>query len=177
LDLLCDGRIVGWFAGGAELGPRALGQRSILCDPRRLEIKSLLNGRVKRREGFQPFAPSILYQDVSDWFDIPRGDVHSPFMLRVLSFKHSCRGKVPAVLHVDGTGRPQTVSEQSNAEFYHLIEGFKKRTGIPMLLNTSFNGNGEPIVETPYDALRCMVLNEIDCCVFPGVLAFKTKTE
>ena len=172
-DLLCEGRIVGWFAGGSELGPRALGQRSILCDPRHPEMKETINTRVKRREAFQPFAPAILREDVADWFETSVSGIDSPFMLRVHPFKHDRLSQVPAVAHVDGTGRLQTLTESANGTFYHLVDAFKQRTGVPMLLNTSFNGRGEPIVETPEDALRCMLANGLDCCVFPGIVAVK----
>jgi carbamoyltransferase len=171
VDLICDGRIIGWFSGRSELGPRALGQRSIICDPRRPEMSAELNGRIKRRESFRPFAPAILQEAVPDWFETNGAQIKSPFMLRVRHFKDRQRERVPAVVHVDGSGRLQTLTREANGHFYQLVEAFNRRTGVPILLNTSFNGPGEPIVETPADALRCMLANGLDACVFPGVIA------
>jgi len=171
VDHICDGRILGWFHGGAELGPRALGQRSIVCDPRRADMPAQLNGRIKRREAFRPFAPAILRDHVSDWFDIGTASVDSPFMLRVCRFKDDKRAVVPAVVHADGTGRLQTLIAAANGPFQELVVRFHRRTGVPLVLNTSFNGPGEPIVETPADALRCMLANGLDGCVFPDFIA------
>jgi carbamoyltransferase len=173
VDLICDGRIVGWFSGRSELGPRALGQRSIICDPRRPDMSAQLNGRIKRRESFRPFAPAILEDAVPDWFETNGATTKSPFMLRVSSFKEKLREKVPAVVHVDGSGRLQTLTREANGPFYQLVDAFNRRTGVPILLNTSFNGPGEPIVETPADALRCMLANGLDACVFPGLIAVR----
>ncbi len=173
VDLIGEGRIVGWFSGRSELGPRALGQRSIVCDPRRADMPAQLNGRIKRRESFRPFAPAILQQSVPDWFETNGAKVKSPFMLRVCKFRGEQAGKVPAVVHVDGTGRLQTLDRNSNGPFYELVDAFYRRTGVPMLLNTSFNGPGEPIVETPADALRCMLANGLDACVFAGHIAIR----
>lgn len=173
-DLICDGRIIGWFSGRSELGPRALGQRSIICDPRRLDMRARLNGRIKRRESFRPFAPAILQDAVTDWFETDGATIKSPFMLRVKRFKDNQRDRVPAVVHVDGSGRLQTLTREANGPFYELVEAFNRRTGVPILLNTSFNGPDEPIVETPADALRCMEANGLDACVFPGLIAIRT---
>jgi carbamoyltransferase len=172
-DLICDGRILGWFSGRSELGPRALGQRSIICDPRNEGMKNEINARVKRREAFRPFAPAILEDAVPDWFETNGMTVASPFMLRVRPFKADRAGRVPAVVHVDGTGRLQTLNAKSNGPFYQLVESFNRRTGVPMVLNTSFNGPDEPIVETPLDALRCMLANGLDGVVFPGMMALR----
>ncbi len=174
-DLLAEGKIVGWFQHGSEVGPRALGQRSILCDPRPPQMKDVLNQRVKFREGFRPFAPVILEEDVYEWFDVERPYGDSPFMLRVLPFRPEQASRVPAVVHVDGTGRVQTVSRKTAPEFHRLLTEFKKRTGIPILLNTSFNIAGEPIVETPTDALWCFLFTEMDACVLGDNIVFATR--
>jgi len=173
VDLICEGRILGWFSGRSELGPRALGQRSIVCDPRRADMPAQLNGRIKRRESFRPFAPAVLQDGVPVWFETNGAKVESPFMLRVRRFKDEQADKVPAVVHVDGTGRLQTLNHEANGSFYDLVDAFYRRTGVPILLNTSFNGPGEPIVETPTDALRCMLANSLDACVFPGLIAVR----
>ena len=174
-DLLAQGKIVGWFQHGSEVGPRALGQRSIFCDPRQPQMKDILNQRVKFREGFRPFAPVILEEDVYDWFDVERPYGTSPFMLRVLPFRPEQAFRVPAVVHVDGTGRVQTVSQKTSPELHRLLSEFKKRTGIPILLNTSFNIAGEPIVETPADALWCFLYTEMDACVLGDSIVFPTR--
>lgn len=174
VDLLCEGRFVGWFQGGSELGPRALGQRSILCDPRREDAKPRLNDRVKHREAFRPFAPSALLEHADEWFEFSDGEPReSPFMLRVLKFRPEVRARVPAVVHVDGTGRLQTLTAEANGRFYDLVRAFHRRTGVPMLLNTSFNVMGEPIVETPEDALWCLLTTGLDACVLHDTLVTK----
>lgn len=172
VDLLCAGMKVGWFAGGSELGPRALGQRSILCDPQRLDAKDILNGQIKMREAFRPFAPAILLEEVANWFECD-GDLESPFMLRVLKFRSDKATLVPAVAHVDNTGRLQTLTEDANGRFYELVKQFHRRTGVPILLNTSFNVMGKPIVETPDDALDCLLSTGLDCCVFEDRIVYK----
>lgn len=166
VELLCSGKIIGWFDGRSELGPRALGQRSIICDPRRPDGKAILNLRVKKREAFRPFAPAILLEEAEDWFDLGGAPPASPFMLRVCKFRPGKADVVPAVAHVDNTGRLQTVTRAANGRFYELIRRFHKRTGVPLLLNTSFNVMGRPIVETPEDALSCLLESGLDCCVF-----------
>lgn len=168
VDLLVDGRIVGWFQGGSELGPRALGQRSLLCDPRHPQLKDRLNDSVKRREPFRPFAPAILAEEARRWFEVgdgPDGPAESPFMLRVWRFRAEQGARVPAVAHVDGTGRVQTVGRDGNGLFHALLSAFHARTGVPLLLNTSFNVAGEPLVETPEDALWCLLSSGLDACV------------
>jgi carbamoyltransferase len=172
-DLLVDGKIIAWFSGPSELGPRALGQRSILCDPRQPDAKERLNARVKHREGFRPFAPVIPLEEAPDWFDVDGVDPSSPFMLRVMDFKADKRDLVPAVVHVDGTGRVQTVTQPVNGPYYDLVREFGERTGVPILLNTSLNVMGEPIVETPEDALWCLLLTQLDACVFEGTVVTK----
>ncbi|MGD2114971.1 MAG: carbamoyltransferase C-terminal domain-containing protein [Acidobacteriota bacterium] len=172
VELLIAGRIVGWFQGGSELGPRALGQRSILCDPRRPDAKGTLNGRVKFRESFRPFAPSTLREEVSGWFEC-EDETESPFMLRVMRFRPGLADRVPGVVHVDGTGRVQTVCRERDGLYHELIRRFHRETGVPMLLNTSFNVNEEPIVETPEDALWCLLFSGLDACFLEGRLVTK----
>ena len=155
---IANGKIVGWFQGRTEWGPRALGNRSILVDPRRKEMKDILNQRIKRREGFRPFAPSIMEEYTSEWFD---GSYPVPFMEKVYKIKQGKRDLIPAVTHVDGTGRLQTVAERMNPQYYGLIQEFFKATGVPLVLNTSFNEN-EPIVNTPENALDCFLRTKMD---------------
>ena len=173
VQLLCDGKIIGWFDGGAELGPRALGQRSILCDPRSPDAKATLNRRVKMREAFRPFAPAVLLEEAPQWFEFEGSSPESPFMLRVCEVKPEKRDQVPAIVHVDGTGRLQTLTRRTNGRFYELVKQFYERTGVPMLLNTSFNRMGEPIVETPADAIVCLRNTDLDCCVFEDRIVCK----
>lgn len=173
VELLCDGRIIGWFDGGSELGPRALGQRSILCDPRSPDAKATLNRRVKMREAFRPFAPAALLEEAPQWFEFGGSSPESPFMLRVCEVKQEKKDQVPAIVHVDGTGRLQTLTRETNGRFYELVKEFYKRTGVPMLLNTSFNRMGEPIVETPADAIACLRNTDLDCCVFEDRIVCK----
>lgn len=175
-NLLVEGKIVGWFQGRSELGPRALGQRSILCDPRRPDGKEILNSRVKHREAFRPFAPVIPLEDVRDWFELDGINPESAYMLRICLFKEDKKDKVPAVVHTDGTGRFQTVTKEANGPFYDLIKEFGKRTGVPIVLNTSFNIMGMPIVETPQDALLCFLSTGIDYCVVEDVIVKKRDT-
>ena len=150
---LVEGRIVGWFQGAMEFGQRALGNRSILIDPRRKDGKDVVNAAVKFRESFRPFAPAILAEHVAEWFECPPG-MRVPFMERVLNFRPEKRDLVPAVVHVDGTGRLQTVDADSSPRYHALIRAFAQRTGVPIVLNTSFNLNGEPVVCSPDDAIR-----------------------
>jgi carbamoyltransferase len=173
VELLCDGKIIGWFDGGSELGPRALGQRSILCDPRRPDAKDTLNRRVKMREAFRPFAPAVLLEEAPNWFDFGDTRPESPFMLRVVDVKHEKRDEIPAIVHVDGTGRVQTLTPENNGRFYQLVEKFYENTGVPVLLNTSFNRMGQPIIETPEDAIQCLLSTGLDCCVFEDRIVFK----
>jgi carbamoyltransferase len=174
VDLLCDGKIIGWFDGGSELGPRALGQRSILCDPRQPGAKETLNRRVKMREAFRPFAPAVLLEEATSWFDFGETTPESPFMLRVVPVIDEQKDKVPAIVHVDGTGRVQTLTRENNGRFYELVKRFYQKTEVPMLLNTSFNRMGQPIIETPTDAIECLLNTGLDCCVFEDRIVFKT---
>lgn len=166
------GDVVGWYQGRSEWGPRALGNRSILADPRRDDMRDLLNLKVKRRESFRPFAPSILAERVSEWFTISYPD---PFMLKVYPIRPEMRSRIPAVTHVDGTGRLQTVSPESNPRYHKLISAFEKRTGVPMLLNTSFNEN-EPIVNTPREAIDCFLRTKMDCLVLENIVIRRPST-
>jgi carbamoyltransferase len=155
---IADGAVVGWFQGRMEFGPRALGNRSIVVDPRRGDMREILNQRIKKREPFRPFAPSILTEHVGDYFE----QTHpAPTMLMVYQVKPEKRGTIPAVTHVDGSGRLQTVSREMNPRYYQLIEDFYKLTGVPVVLNTSFNEN-EPIVCTPRDAIDCFLKTRMD---------------
>ena len=173
VELLCDGKIIGWFDGGSELGPRALGQRSILCDPRRPDAKDTLNQRVKMREAFRPFAPAVLLEEAANWFDFGDTTPESPFMLRVVPVNRRRKDEVPAIVHVDGTGRVQTLTRANNGRFYELVKHFHEKTGVPVLLNTSFNRMGQPIIETPADAIECLLNTGLDCCVFEDRIVFK----
>lgn len=175
VDLLTAGKIVGWFQGRSELGPRALGQRSILCDPRRPDGKEVLNLRVKHREAFRPFAPVIPLEEAANWFEMDGVSPDSGFMLRVCMFKEDKKEQVPAVVHVDGTGRIQTVTREANGRFYDLIKKFQEKTGVPIVLNTSFNIMGMPIIETPQDALLCLLSTGIDYCVLEDTLVKKRE--
>ena len=173
VDLLTDNLIISVFGGGSESGRRALGNRSILADPRSPDMKDIINEKVKHRQWFRPFAPSILREDVKDWFI---RDVDSPYMTTVLKFKKSVRNKVPAVVHLDGTGRLQTVTENDNKWYHGFINKFKEKTGVPIVLNTSFNDR-EPIVETPEHAINCFLGTDIDYLYFRdyGILIKKSK--
>ena len=158
---LADGKIVGWFQGRMEWGPRALGNRSILADPRNAAIKDVLNAKIKRRESFRPFAPSILREEVAEWFET---DDDVPFMTKVFQIRTKYRDMIPAVIHVDGTGRLQTVHKETNPRYYRLIEHFRDLTGVPLVLNTSFN-ESEPVVCYPEEALDCFLRTEMDILV------------
>ena len=144
-----------------EWGPRALGNRSILCDPRRADMQQILNVKIKRRESFRPFAPSILREHVHEWFE---QDEPVPFMMQVFQIREAQRARIPAVTHVDGSGRLQTVTAEQNPRYYALIRAFAQRTDIPILLNTSFNEN-EPIVCQPSEALDCFLRTNMDVLV------------
>jgi carbamoyltransferase len=155
---IAAGFVVGWFQGRMEFGPRALGNRSIVVDPRRTEMKEILNDRIKKREPFRPFAPSILEERVADYFE----QTHpAPTMLMVYQIREERRSEIPAVTHVDGSGRLQTVSREINYRYYQLISDFAELTGVPVILNTSFNEN-EPIVCTPQEAIECFRKTKMD---------------
>jgi carbamoyltransferase len=165
--LIASGKVIGWFEGGSEFGPRALGHRSILADPRDPEMKDTLNRRVKFREPYRPYAPSMLAEHAREWLDL---DAPSPFMLMVVEVREDKRATVPAITHVDNTTRPQTVTPEINPNYYRMISEFYRLTGVPMVLNTSLNVNREPIVETPIDALICVFGTAIDYLYLEGLL-------
>ena len=158
---IADGKVIGWFQGRMEWGPRALGNRSIVCDPRRHDMKDILNSKIKRRESFRPFAPSIHLEATGEYFET---DYPDPFMLKVYKIRPEKREIIPAVTHVDGTGRLQTVRREDNPLYWQLIEEFRKITGVPVVLNTSFNEN-EPIVCKPEEALNCFLRTKMDVIV------------
>jgi len=166
VDKLIEPGVVGWFNGRAEFGPRALGARSIIADPRNPKAKDLLNAKIKRRESFRPFAPSILKEYTSEYFEKTE-DV--PFMEKVFPIRKEKRELIPAVTHVDGTGRLQTVMKDVSPRYHALIDRFRQKTGVPILLNTSFNEN-EPIVNTPAEALDCFLRTNMDMLVLENCL-------
>jgi carbamoyltransferase len=171
VDRMTEGAVVGWFDGRMEYGPRALGNRSIVCDPRRPDMKDILNSRIKHREPFRPFAPSVLEERTGEWF--ARSEA-SPYMLLAYDVLPEKRAEIPAVTHVDGTGRLQTVSQEQNARYHALISEFDRRTGVPIVLNTSFNEN-EPIVATPQEAIDCFKRTHMDVLVLGNNLVEKTE--
>ncbi len=168
--LIAKGKILGWFQGRMEFGPRALGNRSIIVDPRRAEMKDIINAKVKYRESFRPFAPAILEEDCNKYFEL---SYPSPYMLFVYEILPKKRKNIPAVTHVDGTGRLQTVSKKTNPLFWNLINEFKKLTKVSVVLNTSFNIRGEPIVCNPSDAIKCFRKTGIDCLALGKYLVVK----
>jgi carbamoyltransferase len=160
-DMIADGKIVAWFQGRMEFGPRALGNRSLLADPRRPEMRNILNQKVKHREDFRPFAPSVMAEHADEWFEV---GAHSPshaFMLFAPDVKPEQRDRIPAVVHKDGTARVQLVSRKSNPRFHELLSAFFAKTGVPLVVNTSFN-DSEPIVCTPTDAIVTFRKSGID---------------
>jgi carbamoyltransferase len=168
---IAQGKVVGWFQGRMEWGPRALGNRSIVCDPRRADMKAILNAKIKRRESFRPFAPSVLEDAFIEWFE---EDDAVPFMMQVFQIREEKRAAIPAVTHVDGSGRLQTVYRQTNPRYYRLIEAFRDLTGVPMVLNTSFNEN-EPVVCTPEQALDCFLRTRMDLLVMGNVMVSRQE--
>jgi carbamoyltransferase len=164
--IVADGGILGWFQGRAEWGPRALGNRSIVADPRRPEMKEILNRRIKHREIFRPFAPSILAEATGDYFE---KSYPSPFMTLAYAVRPDKRERIPAPTHVDGTGRLQTVTREANPRYHALISGFRDLTGVPVVLNTSFNDN-EPIVCRPEEAIDCFQRTQMDALVLGDFL-------
>jgi carbamoyltransferase len=166
---IAEGKVVGWFQGRMEWGPRALGNRSIVCDPRRANMKAILNAKIKRRESFRPFAPSVLEEAVTDWFE---EDDDVPFMMQVFQIREEKRPLIPAVTHVDGSGRLQTVYHRSNPRYHRLIERYRDLTGIPMVLNTSFNEN-EPVVCEPKEALDCFLRTKMDVLIMGETILFR----
>ena len=191
-NILDQGNVIGWFNGRMEFGPRALGGRSIIGDPRNKQMQSVMNLKIKYRESFRPFAPSILEEDFKSYFQM---DVKSPYMLLVAPIKNELRmemtdaqnklfgieklnisrSSVPAITHVDYSARVQTVNEKTNPRYHKLIKAFKKKTGCPLIVNTSFNVRGEPIVCTPQDAYRCFMRTEMDVLVLQNQILYKKK--
>jgi len=165
------GEILGWFQGRMEYGPRALGNRSILADPRGADTKDVVNSRVKHREGFRPFAPAVVVERADEFFDT--GGAEAPFMLKVCDVREEHRETLPAITHVDGTARLQTVRREANPRYYDLIKAFGERTGVPVVLNTSFNIRGEPIVCTPGQAVDCFLGTGIDTLILGDFVATK----
>ena len=172
VDALTRGKVVGWYQGRFEWGPRALGNRSILADPRRAEMKDIVNTKIKFREPYRPFAPSVLAERAEEYFDLPDAAQHDParFMLLVAPVRPEKRETIPAVTHVDGTGRLQTVFPQTNPRYHRLIDQFGQATGVPVLMNTSFNLRGEPIVTTPQNAYSTFARSEMDLLVMGDCL-------
>jgi carbamoyltransferase len=168
VELISKQKVVGWYQGRMEWGPRALGNRSILGDPRSEKMKDILNEKIKHREKFRPFAPSILEEYTSEYFDI---DISSPYMLLVAKVKKP--EIIPAITHIDGTGRLQTVSKKSNPLYYDLINEFFNQTGVPVLINTSMNVRGEPIVNTPEHAFSMLLKTDMDALVMGNYLIQK----
>ena len=163
-----DQAVIGWFQGRMEWGPRSLGSRSILADPRNRDNWKRVNLKIKFRESFRPFAPAVLAEKASDWFEIDR---ESPYMLLVCQVKHG--KEIPAVTHKDGSARLQTVTRESHAEFYDLLAEFDRRTDCPVLINTSFNVRGEPIVMSPSDAYLCFMRTDMDILVLGNQILLK----
>lgn len=167
-EKLSEGNVVGWFQGRMEFGPRALGARSIIADPRNLDMRNLINGMVKKRESFRPFAPSVLLSKMKEHFDI---DHESPYMLETCQVISKL--DLPAITHVDGSGRIQTVSEENNVRYTKLIQKFDELTNCPIILNTSFNMRGEPIVCSPMDAIKCFVRAQMNVLVLQDFVILK----
>jgi carbamoyltransferase len=186
-EAIDDGKVVGWFQGRMEFGPRALGGRSIIGDPRSARMQSVMNLKIKNRESFRPFAPAVLAERVSEYFELDRP---SPYMMLVVPVREELRkaltpeqetlfgieklkvirSELPAITHVDYSARVQTVHEDTNPKFYRLLRAFERRTGCGVLVNTSFNVRGEPIVCTPGEAYRCFMRTEMDCLVIENLL-------
>ncbi len=172
-DLLARGKIVGWFQGRSEMGARALGNRSILADPRDPKMKDIVNKKVKHREWFRPFAPSVLEDKASEYFEFEPSIADLSFMTFTVPAKEKARSLIPAVVHEDYTSRIQTVKRETNPLYYELISSFEKKSGTPVIFNTSFNDNGEPIVETPSDAIRTFTVTGMDALILGNYLVEK----
>jgi len=191
-ELLDQGKVLGWFQGRMEFGPRALGARSIIGDPRNTDMQSVMNLKIKYRESFRPFAPAVLNERVADYFDQTTA---SPYMLLVANVQNNrrkivepsdeklfgieqlkqIRSEIPAVTHIDYSARLQTVHRDTNPRFHRLLEAFDAKTGCPVLVNTSFNVRGEPIVCSPADAYRCFMRTEMDCLVIENYVLLKEE--
>lgn len=176
-NLLAQGDVIGWVQGRSEFGPRALGNRSIVADPRPAENKDIINSMVKKREAYRPFAPSVLEEYAGEYFDLPQPGMRSPFMTFVVKVREDKREVLKATTHVDGTARVQTVSKETNGRFWELIDEFRKKTGVPVLLNTSFNNNAEPIVDSVEDAIVCFLTTRLNYLVVGNYLVSKKTIE
>jgi carbamoyltransferase len=164
---LTQNRVIGWFQDGSEIGPRALGNRSIIASPIQKWMCNHINMDIKKREWYRPFAPAVLFEHQSEIFE---SDVYSPYMLVTTTVKPEWREKIPAVTHIDNSARHQSVTPENNSKFYNLINKFYEKTNVPVLLNTSFNGPKEPIVETPTEAMNCFIENNLDFLVINNFL-------
>jgi carbamoyltransferase len=175
VDLLTSGGVVGWAHGAFEWGPRALGHRSILADPRRAEMKDIVNTKIKFREPYRPFAPSVVEEAAAGLFDLDDPPRHYParFMLLVVPVRDSARPRIPAVTHVDGSARLQTVVEAVSPRYHRLIRTFGEATGVPVVLNTSFNLRGEPIVNSPAEAFHTFTRSDMDALVLENTIIYK----
>ena len=169
---LSENKVIGWFNGGSENGPRALGNRSILANPSKKWMVEYINSEIKKREWYRPFAPSVLFERQAEIFDL---DVYSPYMLVTTTVKPEWRERIPAVTHFDHTSRYQSVTPQSNEKYHKLISRFEEKTGIPVVLNTSFNGPEEPIVETPTDAINTMLKHDLYALFINNYVIMKKK--
>jgi carbamoyltransferase len=176
-ELLANGNVIGWMQGRSEFGPRALGNRSILADPRPEENKSRINAMIKKREGYRPFAPSVLEEAANDYFDIPKASADLSYMNFILSVKEKWHSILRAITHVDGTARIQTVSKKTNPRYWKLIKSFGDITGIPILLNTSFNNNVEPIIDSLRDGIVCFLTTELDYLIVGDVLVERKEND
>jgi carbamoyltransferase len=174
-DHMVDGRVIGWYHGKCEWGPRALGSRSIVADPRREEMKDIVNTKIKFREPYRPFAPSVMSEHVEEFFDMPNAKEHYPgrFMLYVVPVKEDKKKIIPAITHVDGSARPQIVFQDQSPRYWQLINSFYKKTGVALVLNTSFNLRGEPIVNTPQNAINTFLKGNIDILVLEDYIVYR----
>ncbi len=172
-ELLSKNLIIGWFQGRSEFGPRALGHRSIFANPRNKNMKEILNEKVKFREEFRPFAPIFLQEETTKWFG---KNIDNPYMLIVKKVLSDCRYKIPAVVHVDNTARLQTITKEQDLEIYNLLVELGRLTNVAVVLNTSFNVKGEPIVESPKDAILCFLKTDIDALVLGRNILIKERT-
>ncbi|HWK05310.1 MAG TPA: carbamoyltransferase C-terminal domain-containing protein [Puia sp.] len=173
-ELLAGGKIIGWFQDGCEFGPRALGHRSILADPRKTGVRKFINNKIKFREDFRPFAPTVLKEKANEYFELDRD---SPYMLLITKVKENIADKIPGVVHVDGSARVQTITPEMDQKYYSLIAEFEALTGIPILLNTSFNKRGMPIIETPSQALAYFFECGLDCLVLGDYIVYKNEKD
>ena len=171
-NLIADNKVVGWYQDRSEFGPRALGNRSILANPANKDMKNIVNKKIKFREEFRPFAPSVLEEEYNEIFDL---DNASPFMTIACNVRSNWKKKIPSTTHVNGTARVQTVNKKFNKKYYDLIKNFQKKTNIPVVLNTSFNIKGQPIVEKPLEAISTFAGSGLDCLIIDDFMLQKIK--